>query len=193
MDEKAGEVTRLLLAWSDGDEHALADLMPRVYDELRSLAASYLRRERPGHTLQTSALVHEAYLRLVDQTRVRWHDRRHFFGIAAQAMRRVLVDHARGHLYAKRGGGARRLSLDEALTAAAESAPELVALDEALDRLAAADPQQAKIVELRFFGGLTGEEIGELLGVSVSTVTRGWRLARAFLYRSLTAGDPHGS
>ncbi len=193
MDEQAGEVTQLLKAWSDGNEEALAELMPAVYDELHSLAASYLRRERPDHTLQTSALVHEAYLRLVDQKRVRWHNRVHFFGIAAQAMRRILVDHARSQLYAKRGSGVRKLSLDEALTVSAQRAPELIALDDALTSLAAMDPQQARIVELRFFAGLTSEEIGHVLDVSVSTVTRGWRTARAWLYRSLTEGAPNGS
>ncbi len=193
MSDDKGDVTRLLSAWSDGDEEALSALMPLVYDELRSLAAAYLRRERPDHTLRTSALIHEAYLRLVDQKRVRWHNRVHFFGVAAQAMRRVLVDHARSQQQAKRGGGARKVSLEEALTVAPEQAPELVALDEAMERLAAIDPRQAKIVELRFFGGLTSEEIGRVLGVSIPTVTRGWRMARAWLYRSLTEGQAGGA
>jgi RNA polymerase sigma factor (TIGR02999 family) len=169
----ARDVTRLLVAWSEGDEEAQAELMPILYGELRRLAASFIRGERSGHTLDTSALVHEAYLRLVDQ-RVHWRSRRHFFSIAARMMRRVLVDHARRHLYAKRGGAVRRLALDEALSTAPERAPELLALDEALTRLAALDQRQAQIVEI--------------LGISVPTVTRDWRIARAWLYRSLSEG-----
>lgn len=184
-------VTDLLVAWSDGDPEALSELLPRVYDELRRLASAYLRRERPGHTLETGALVNEAYLRLVDQRRARWQSRAHFFGVAAQMMRRVLVDHARRNLYAKRGGGARRLSLDGTLDLSAERAPELVALDQALEELARVEPGKARLVELRIFAGLTHEEIAELLGVSVPTVSRGWRLARAWLYREL-AGEGHG-
>jgi RNA polymerase sigma factor (TIGR02999 family) len=186
------EVTGLLLAWSEGDRDALDTLLPRVYGELRRLAASHLRRERAGHTLETRALVHEAFLRLVDQERVAWRSRGHFFGIAAQMMRRVLVDHARRHLYAKRGGGAPRFSLEEGLTLAPERAPELVALDEALGELERIAPRNARIVELRFFGGLTAEEIAEALGLSAPTVTRGWRMARAWLYRRLS-GDGDGS
>jgi RNA polymerase sigma factor (TIGR02999 family) len=186
-DGTASGVTELLLAWSRGDQAALAALLPRVYEELRKLASGYLRQERPGHTLQTSDLVNEAFLRLVDQDRVQWRNRAQFFGIAAQMMRRILVDRARSHLYAKRGGGAPRLSLDEALTLAAERAPELVALDEALEELAKIEPDRARIVELRFFGGLTSEEIAQVLDVSVPTVTRGWRMARAWLYRELAA------
>jgi RNA polymerase sigma factor (TIGR02999 family) len=186
------EVTGLLLAWSEGDQDALGTLLPRVYDELRRLASIYLRRERSGHTLDTGALVNEAYLRLVDQDRVAWQNRAQFFGVAAQMMRRVLVDHARRHLYAKRGGGAPRFSLDEALTLAPERAPELVALDEALEELEKLAPRNARIVELRFFGGLSGEEIAEVLDVSVPTITRGWRMARAWLYRRLGGNGAHG-
>lgn len=178
-------VTELLAAWSAGDDRAIAELMPRIYDEMCKLAARYLRRERKGHTLETSALVHEAYLRLVDQRHVQWQGRVHFLGIAAQMMRRILVDHARNRLAAKKGGGIKKLSLDQALTLAPERAPELVALDEALARLAAIDERQAGIVEFRFFGGLTSEEIACLLGVSVPTVTRGWRMARNWLYLDL--------
>jgi RNA polymerase sigma factor (TIGR02999 family) len=167
--------------------------LPQVYDELRSLASSYLRRESSGHTLETGALVHEAFLRLVDQERVQWQNRAQFFGIAAQMMRRILVDHARSHLYLKRGGGERKLSLDEALTLSAERAPELVALDEALQDLDTIAPQAARIVELRFFAGLTSEEIAHVLGVSVPTVTRGWRMARAWLYRHLSGEDALGA
>jgi RNA polymerase sigma factor (TIGR02999 family) len=180
-------VTELLAAWSGGDDQALGEVMPRIYGELSHLAASYLRREREGHTLETSALVHEAYLRLVDQRHVHWQSRAHFFGIAAQMMRRVLVDHARRHRSTKRGGGAGRLSLDQALTLAPERAPEVLALDEALARLADIDAQQARIVELRFFGGLTGEETACVLGLSVPTVSRGWRMARNWLYLALQA------
>jgi RNA polymerase sigma factor (TIGR02999 family) len=188
-----GDVTRLLVAWSAGDERAQAELMAAVYRELRRLAAAYLRRERADHTLETSALVHEAFLRLVAQRRVSWQGRAHFFGIAAQMMRRVLADHARRHLYAKRGNGVRKASLDEALTLSVERAPELVALDDALTLLARLDPQKARIVELRFFAGLTSEEIARILGISVPTVTRGWRMARAWLYHHLSAGHADGT
>ena len=187
--ETAGDVTQLLVAWSEGNEAALARLMPLVYEELHHLASSHLRRERADHTLQTAELVHEAYLRLVDQKRAGCYKRGHFFAVAAQAMRRVLVDHARKHLATRRNRGIRNLSLDQALTVSAERAPELVALDGALDSLASIDGQQAKIVELRFFGGLNSEEIGHLLGISVPTVTRAWRMARAWLYRNLKEGD----
>lgn len=194
MSENAKrEVTQLLLAWSEGDQGALVTLLPRVYDELRRVAAAYLRRERRGHTLETGALVNETYLRLIDQERVVWRNRSHFFGIAAQAMRRILVDHARRHLYARRGGGAPKLSLDEALTLAPERVPALVALDEALEELGKVAPQNARIVEMRYFGGLTAEEIAYVLGVSVPTVSRGWRMARAWLYRYLSADEDHGS
>jgi RNA polymerase sigma factor (TIGR02999 family) len=178
-----------LVAWSDGDQQALEKLMPLVYDELRRLAGRYLRRERPGHTLQATALVNEAYLRLVDQRDVRWQNRAHFFGIAAQMMRRILVDHARSHQVAKRGAGARKLSLDEAIEAPEQADVDLVALDDALSDLARIDPQQSRIVELRFFGGLTIEEVAEVVGVSPATVKREWTMAKAWLYRELSASD----
>jgi RNA polymerase sigma-70 factor, ECF subfamily len=178
----AHDVTRLLVRLTDGDRAALDDLLPLVYGELRRLAASYLRRERADHTLQPTALVHESYLRLVDQTQVRWQNRAHFFGVAAQMMRRILVDHARERVAEKRGGGAERLSLDENIAVSGERARELVALDEALARLAEIDPEKSRVVELRFFGGLSVEETAEVLGVSAPTVKRHWRMAKAWLY-----------
>ena len=176
------EVTRLLLRLTDGDGAVLDDLLPHVYAELRRLAGSYLRRERPGHTLQPTALVHEAYLRLIDQTQVRWQNRAHFFGVAAQMMRRILVDHARSQQAEKRGGDVQKLSLDDNIDVSGERASDLVALDEALDRLAEFDPQKSRIVELRFFSGLSVEETAEVLGVSAPTVKRQWRMAKAWLY-----------
>ena len=167
---------------TDGDDGALGELLPLVYAELRRLAAGYLRRERPGHTLQPTALVNEAYLRLVDQTQVRWQNRAHFLGVAAQMMRRILVDHARGQRAEKRGGEIQKLSLDENIDVSGERAADLVALDEALKRLAELDPQKSRIVELRFFGGLSVEETAEVLGVSAPTVKRQWRMAKAWLY-----------
>lgn len=179
-------MTRLLQDWSKGDQAALANLMPLVYNELRHLASRYLRRERAGHTLQTTALVHEAYLRLIDQNQVTWQNRAHFFGVAAQMMRRILVDHAREQHAEKRGGGAPRLSLDEAIGLAGERGVNLIALDDALSALAAIDPQQSRIVELRFFGGLTVEETAEVLGVSPATVKREWSMAKAWLHREIS-------
>ena len=179
------EVTRLLIQLTDGDHAALDELLSLVYSELRRLAASYLRRERQGHTLQPTALVHEAYLRLIDQTQVRWQNRAHFFGVAAQMMRRILVDHARQQQAEKRGGEFQKFSLDDMninLDVSGERASNLVALDEALERLAALDPQKARVVELRFFGGLSVEETAEVLGVSAPTVKRQWRMAKAWLY-----------
>ncbi len=177
------EVTRLLIQLTEGDGSALDELLPHVYGELRRLASNYLRRERPGHTLQPTALVHEAYLRLVDQTQVRWQNRAHFFGVAAQMMRRILVDHARGQQAGKRGGEWRKISLDDGLDVAAGGRPsDLVLLDEALERLAEIDPQKSRVVELRFFGGLSVEETAEVLGVSAPTVKRQWRMAKAWLY-----------
>lgn len=181
------EVTGLLVAWSEGDRAALDRLLPLVEGELRLLAHRYLRRERPGHTLQTTALVHEAYLRLVDQKRTQWRNRAHFFGIAASLMRRILIDHARRIAYAKRGGGAPHVALDEACVVGAERAAELVALDDALAALARVDERKARVVELRYFGGLTAEETAEVLGVHVDTVGREWRRARMFLRRELEA------
>jgi len=175
-------VTSLLVQLTDGDRDVLNELLPLVYDELRKLAAKYLRREREGHTLQPTALVHEAYLRLIDQTQVRWQNRAHFFGVAAQMMRRILVDHARTHNAEKRGGEFQLLSLDENIDVSATPAADLVALDDALNRLAAIDEQKSRIVELRFFGGLSVEETAEVLGVSAPTIKRQWRMAKAWLY-----------
>jgi RNA polymerase sigma factor (TIGR02999 family) len=179
-----GEVTALLRDWSGGDQHALERLMPLVYQELRKLAASYMRRERSDHTLQPTALVHEAYLRLVDQRGVDWRNRAHFFGIAARMMRRILVDHARRRQAAKRDGAADRISGSGDLVEG-ERDPDLLALDVALDALEALDPRQARIVELRFFGGLTVEETAEVAGISTATVKREWQTARAWLAREL--------
>ena len=180
------EVTKLLIRLTEGDHAVLDALLPAVYDELRRLAANYLRRERVGHTLQPTALVHEAYMRLVDQTQVQWQNRAHFFGVAAQMMRRILVDHARQQNAEKRGGEFQKLSLDENLDAAgAPRDVNLVALDDALNRLAEMDPQKSKIVELRFFGGLSVEETAEVLKLSPITVIREWNKAKAWLYREL--------
>ena len=179
-------VTQLLVRWTEGDHQALEDLLPLVYDELRRLARRYLQQERPGHTLQSTALVHEAYLRLVDQN-VSWQNRAHFFGIAAQMMRRILVDHARSRSAAKRGDGACRVTLDEGLVALAERDLDLVALDAALTNLAKIDPQQAKIVELRFFAGLSIEDTSEALHISPATVKRDWAMAKAWLHREMKA------
>jgi RNA polymerase sigma factor (TIGR02999 family) len=183
------DITRILLAWREGDDSALERLMPLVYDELRRLARRYMGRQRPGHTLQTTALVNEAYLRLVDANQVRWQDRAHFFAVSARLMRRVLVDFARARDNLKRGGGARRVTLDDDLAVANGEVTDVVALDDALTRLAGLDPRQAQIVELRYFGGLTEEETAEALGVSVRTVRRDWVLARAWLFRELSRED----
>ena len=188
MPSSRADVTKLLQQWTVGGEDALDKLIPPVYAELRRLAASYLRRERRDHTLQATALVHEAFLRLVDQRDVRWQNRAHFFGIAAQLMRRILVDHARAHAASKRGDGARPVSLDDALVVAPAADTDLLALDEALMHLAAVDPQQARIVELRFFGGLTIDETAEVLQVSPATVGRDWIMAKSWLYAELGTG-----
>jgi RNA polymerase sigma factor (TIGR02999 family) len=180
------EITRLLDEWGNGNQTALDKLYPLVYDELRRMAHRYMSRERKGHTLQTTALINEAYLRLVEQRNVHWENRAHFFGISAQIMRRILIDHARRYDYAKRGGGAQRVSLDEAAVVAKERAAELLDLDEALNRLAEVDPRRSRVVELRFFGGLDNEEIAWLLKISPNTVTRDWKMARAWLYRELS-------
>ncbi len=177
-------VTRLLVQWADGDRQAMEDLLPLVYDELRRLASSYLRRENPGHTLQSTALVHEAYLRLVDQD-VNWQSRAHFFGIAAQMMRRILVDHARAKNAEKRGDGACKVTLDEGLVSSESRDLDVLALDEALFRLAQLDKQQSQIVELRFFGGLSIEDTAEILKISPATVKRDWAMAKAWLYREM--------
>jgi RNA polymerase sigma-70 factor (ECF subfamily) len=185
MAPSSQQVTQLLVAWGGGDRAALEELMPLVYEELRRLAHRCMSRERPGHTLQTSALVDEAYLRLVDQQNIRWQDRAHFFGIAARLMRQVLIDYARKRRYAKRGGDARRVSLDEALIVSKERAADVVALDDALKSLAEIDPRQSQIVELRFFGGLSIEETAQVLAVSPGTVMRDWTLAKAWLRREI--------
>ena len=181
------QVTQLLLDWSEGDPEALNKLMPLVYQELKRMARYYMRRERAGHTLQTSALVNEAYIRLVDYKKMRWQDRAHFLAVAAQAMRRILVDHARGHTRAKRGGEARRVSLDEAATLADEKAADIVALDLALNNLAEFDPRKSQIVELRYFGGLNIEETAEVVGISPATVKREWNTAKTWLHREVTS------
>ena len=192
MSENSGDLTQLLVEWSAGDEAAFDQLMPAVYDELHRLAARHLRRERGDHTLQTTALVHEAYIRMIDQNRVQWQNSLQFFGLAAQMMRRILVDHARKKHYEKRGGKAPRVSLDQAPEVSSEQAADVVAVDEALSSLAELDPQLARIVELRYFGGFKSSEIGELLGISVPTVTRKFSLAKAWLYRYLAGGDSGG-
>ena len=182
------DVTGLLRAWSSGDESALERLVPLVYDELRRLARRYMAGERSGHTLQTTALVNEAYLRLVDARSVRWQNRTHFFAISAQLMRRILVDYARSRQTHKRGGDTIHVDLDEASTVASDRAPDLVALDDALKELASFDERKARVVELRFFGGLSVEETAEVLKVSADTVLRDWRLAKAWLLREIS-GD----
>ncbi len=185
MAPSAEEISELLIAWGNGDRAALNQLMPLVYDELRRLAHHYLRRERAAHTLQTSALVNEVYLKLVNQRAVQWQSRAHFFAIAAQLMRTILVDYARRRNYAKRGGGAQRVMFDEALAVSNEQTAELIALDDALNTLAALDERKSKVAELRFFGGLSVEETAEVLKVSPVTVMREWRLTKAWLHREL--------
>src|SRR2546422_5832457 len=189
MTQDSHEVTQLLIQWSNGDKAALDKLMPLIYSELRQVARHYMSRERPGHTLQTTALVNEAYVRLVNRKGVHWQNRAHFFAIAAQLMRSILVDHARSHAYAKRGGGARKIALDEALAVSQQRAADVVALDDALKRLAEIDPQQSRIVELKFFGGLTIEETAEVLGLSPATIKREWSTAKAWLYHELSASS----
>jgi RNA polymerase sigma factor (TIGR02999 family) len=181
------DVTQLLIAWNEGDQAALDRLIPIVYQELRRIAVRHMRRERSGHTLQTTALVNEAYLRLINARDVRWQNRAHFFAISAQLMRRILVDFARRRNQQKRGGAITKVTLDEGLAVSQQESPDIAALDEALGRLAALDQRQAKIVELRYFGGLTEEETAEVLKVSVRTVRRDWTLARAWLYRELSS------
>ncbi|MBZ5500409.1 MAG: sigma-70 family RNA polymerase sigma factor [Acidobacteriia bacterium] len=183
------EVTQLLQAWSRGDETALDRLMPLVYDELRRLAHYYMTRENAGHILQTTALVNEAYLQLIDANTVNWQDRAHFFAISAKLMRRILVHFARSRNSQKRGGRLSHVSLDEAALLSSERDADLIELDEALTALAAIDPRKAKVVELRFFGGLSLEESGEVLGVSPDTVWRDWDLAKAWLYREMRRGE----
>jgi RNA polymerase sigma factor (TIGR02999 family) len=190
--KQPGDVTVLLARWRGGDSKALDELMPLVYRELRDRAARYLRSERPGHTLQSTALVHEAYLRLVDYDRIDWQGRAHFLGVAATIIRQILLDHARGRLRSKRGGGNLFLQLDESIAAGASRDVNLVALDDALRDLARLDSQQARVVELRFFGGLSIEETAEVLSISDSTVKRDWALARSWLFRELQgSARPH--
>jgi RNA polymerase sigma factor (TIGR02999 family) len=186
MTPSPSNVTEMLHDWSNGDREVFDQLVPVVYEELRRQAARYLRRERPGHTLQTTALIHEAYIRLIDQKNVHWQNRAHFFAIAAELMRRILVDHARSHQAAKRGGGDINLPLEEAMIVAEGREVDLVALDEALERLAAIDAQQSRVVELKFFSGLSVEETAEVLGVSPRTVKRDWNVAKAWLRREIS-------
>ena len=187
MDEASpNEITEQLIAWSKGDEAALEKLIAAVYQELRRMADHYLRGEDSGHSLQPTALVHEAYLRLIDQTKVEWQNRAHFFGVAAQMMRRILIDHAKAKHRVKRGGTAVKVMLDENANFTQERAAELLALDDALQTLASMDERKSRIVELRYFGGLTVEETAQVLGISDKTVMRDWSLAKAWLYRELT-------
>jgi RNA polymerase sigma factor (TIGR02999 family) len=184
------EITRLLLAWRHGEKSALDQLMPMVYDELKRLASAYMRRQKPGHSLQTVDLVNEAYMRLVDSNRVNWQDRNHFYAIAAQIMRRLLVDSARKRHSQKRGGGQVQVTLDEYVEVTVEVGTDLAALDDALNQLANLNPRHSRIIELRYFGGLTEEQTAEVLGVSSRTIRRDWTIARAWLYRELTGANP---
>lgn len=185
----SGNVTQLLFDWRNGNDDALNQLMSLVYDELRGLAKRYMSRERVSHTLQTNALVNEAYLRLINQQDVDWQNRAHFFAIAAQVMRHLLVDHARAKQYAKRGGGAQQITLDEGVAIAAEQSVDVLALHEALEQLAEVDERKSRIVELRYFGGLSAEETAEVLGVSEITIKREWLKAKAWLFRELSQTD----
>ena len=188
MSSPPPHLTQLLLAWSNGDRDALEDLLPVVYGELRRIAARYLRHERQDHTLQPTALVHEAYVKLIDQRHAQWQNRAQFFGVAAQLMRRILVDHARAHVADKRGGGVSPVTLTDAAGASPARGVDVIALDEALSRLTRLYPDQGRLVELRFFGGLTIEETGEAMGLSPATVKRQWTVARAWLLHNLN-GD----
>lgn len=186
------DITQLLVRASAGEQRAVDVLLPVVYDELRRIAERCLRRERPDHTLQTTALVHEAYMKLVDQRQAQWQNRAHFYAIAAQAMRRILVNHAKGVNRVKRGGKRGRVPLDESVAVTPEPDIDLVALDEALSRLAELDSRKSKLVELRFFGGMSIEETAEVLGIAPATVKRDWNFAKAWLFRELSKGDePH--
>jgi RNA polymerase sigma factor (TIGR02999 family) len=187
----AEDISTLLRAWSDGDQSALERLTPVVYDELHRLARRYMKGERSGHSLQTTALVNEAYMRLVDYERMQWQNRAHFFAVSAQLMRRILVEHARRHNL-KRGGGVQHVALDEAAVVGGGQDADLVALDDAMNGLARIDPRKVQVVEMRFFGGLSVEETAEVLKVSPVTVKRDWRAARAWLYRELTGGTDDG-
>jgi len=187
MKSSSHEVTQLLTDWGNGNQAAADKLMPLVYEELRRLAHQYMNKERPGHTLQTSALVNEAYLRLIDQKQVHWQNRAHFFGIAAQLMRRILVDYARSRRYQKRGGEAQQVELNEAMIVSRERAADVIALDDALKSLAEFDARKSQIVELRFFGGLSIEETAQALAISPGTVMRDWTLAKAWLRKEITS------
>ena len=189
MTASLNDVTQLLVAWGNGDQAARDQLMPLVYAELHRLAHRHIKKERPGHTLQTSALVNEAFVRLVDQRDVHWQSRAHFFGIAAQMMRRILVDYARKRRFAKRGGNQLQVSLNEELVAANQRSAEVVLLDDALTQLAEIDERKSKVVELKFFGGLSIEETAEALGVSPGTVMRDWTLAKAWLRRAMSRNE----
>jgi RNA polymerase sigma factor (TIGR02999 family) len=189
MRPSSADVTQWLMAWSNGDESALERLIPLVHAELRRLAKRYMGRERPGHTLQTTALVNEAYLRLIDAKQVKWQDRAHFLAISARLMRRVLVDYARSRSYVKRGGEIQQVPLEEAAVFSIDRAPHLAAIDEALTALAEIDPRKSQVVELRFFGGMSLEETAEVLKISPDTVSRDWRLAKAWLLRELSEED----
>jgi RNA polymerase sigma-70 factor, ECF subfamily len=189
MSSGAHDITGLLLAWGKGNQQAFDQLVPFVYDELRRIARRYIDRESGGHAFQATALVHEAYIRLIDASQVHWQNRAHFFGVSANLMRRILVDYARSHNYLKRGGRAQHFSLDCDALLSPERVPDLIALDEALDRLAAVDARKSRVVELRFFGGLTVEETGEVLKLSARTVQSDWSFAKSWLLRELTTGD----
>ena len=186
MSESPEQITRLLVQWSAGNRGALDQLLPIVYNDLKRLAGVYLRRERPGHTLQSTALVNEAFLRLVDQREATWQNRAQFFGIASQAIRRILVDHARQRKAQKRGGEALRVTIDESIAAPGGGDFDILALEDALEKLAALDERQSRIVELRFFGGLSIEDTGAVLGLSPATVKRDWSMARVWLFRELS-------
>ena len=192
MPADSENVTALLQDWSKGNQQVLEELLPLIYNELRQLAHNFLYRERPGHTLQTTALVHEAYLKLIDQKDARWQNRPHFFAIAAQAMRRILIDSARRHAAKKRGGPQEKLSLDEVPILSPEPNTMLLALDEALNRLAKIDPAQSKIVELRYFGGLTIDETAEVMKTSPATIKREWAMGRAWLHQAITDNAEEG-
>jgi RNA polymerase sigma factor (TIGR02999 family) len=185
-DDPQEDITQLLMAWGEGDKKALDRLMPFVYSELRRLAGAYMRRQRSDHTLQTTALVNEAYMRLIDSSQIRWQDRNHFFAMSARMMRRILVDFARTKNAQKRGGGEHLVTFDEELPVAEAKETELLALDQALSRLAELDERQSKIVEMKYFGGLTEEEIADVLEVSARTVRRDWSVARAWLFREMS-------
>jgi RNA polymerase sigma-70 factor (ECF subfamily) len=187
------EVTGLLLAWGRGDEEALQKLIPVVYEQLHAAASRYLANERPGHTLQTTALIHETYLRLVNVRKVKWQNRAQFHAICARLMRRILIDFARSHGYQKRGGGAPHVSFDEALLVTARTDANLLALDDALNRLAQVDERKSRVVELRFFGGLNVKETAGVLKISPDTVMRDWKIAKVWLLRDLRGGSLHGS